>query len=86
MPGEIITVGMAELQVAGGAQMFSCSSDSRTLQVGKRNTEAVCKALSVLSVPVPAKDVGGRNSRTIEFLPETGTLKVRTANLKEMEI
>lgn len=73
-------------KIAGGAQMFSFSSSNDMLRIGKRNEEAVKKALQSFDVPIVAEDVGGNSGRTIEFIIETGMLKIRTVNLGETEI
>lgn len=67
-------------KIAGGAQMFSFSSESTVMRIGPRNVEAVKKALHEHQVPIVAEDVGGSSGRTIEFDPETGKLKIRTVN------
>lgn len=73
-------------KIAGGAQMFSFSSSNDMLRVGHRNVEAVLRLLDQYNIPIVAKDVGGNSGRTIEFLPETGNLKIRTVNMGEKEI
>ncbi|GAA5415128.1 chemoreceptor glutamine deamidase CheD [Paraliobacillus ryukyuensis] len=73
-------------KLAGGAQMFSFNSNNDTLRIGKRNEEAVKQQLQQYGIPIMAEDVGGNKGRTIEFVLETGMLKIRTVNLGETEI
>lgn len=73
-------------KIAGGAQMFSFSSDSQIIRIGPRNVEAVRKVLKEHNIPIVAEDVGGSSGRTIEFDPETGKLKIRTVNKGEKYI
>lgn len=73
-------------KIAGGAQMFSFSSDSQIMRIGPRNVEAVRKVLKEHNIPIVAEDVGGSSGRTIEFDPETGKLKIRTVNKGEKYI
>ncbi|WP_226578820.1 chemotaxis protein CheD [Halobacillus litoralis] len=65
-------------KIAGGAQMFSYSGNSSMMRIGMRNIEAVRSLLKQFSIPVIAEDVGGTSGRTIEFDPDTGTLRIKT--------
>lgn len=67
-------------KMAGGAQMFQVQSSNPMLRIGKRNVEAVEEILNNYRIPIIAQDVGGNKGRTIDFIPETGELKVRTAH------
>ncbi|QSO54985.1 chemotaxis protein CheD [Alicyclobacillus curvatus] len=71
--------GNLRAKMAGGAQMFASAGRSDVLRVGPRNVEAVENALASYSIPLLAKDVGGREGRTIEFDTETQLLSIRTA-------
>ena len=73
-------------KIAGGAQMFSFSSDSQIMRIGPRNVEAVRKVLKEHNIPIVAEDVGCSSGRTMEFDPETGNLKIRTVNKGEKYI
>lgn len=65
-------------KIAGGAQMFQFASDSESMRIGPRNSEAIKVALKDYNIPIIASDIGGNNGRTIEFNPQTDELHVRT--------
>jgi chemotaxis protein CheD len=48
-----------------------------TMEVGKRNVEAVKKILAKFKVRIRADDTGGNRARSIEFNISTGILNVR---------
>lgn len=62
-----------EAKIAGGASMFNNSS----MDVGKRNVEAVKKQLSELGIKIISEDTGGNRARSIEYDIETGRLMIR---------
>lgn len=62
-------------KIAGGASLFNFKDD--TLQIGKRNAEAVEAALKQYNIPILKKDVGGDRGRTITFYPDTEELHIR---------
>jgi len=64
-------------KIAGGAQMFSVSSNSPMLRVGERNVEAVKKRLKELNIRLIAEDTGKNYGRTVVFYPETGEYQIR---------
>ncbi len=64
--------------VAGGANMFQASEDSRIATVGEKNLQAVHRVLAELAIPVRHEDTGGAQGRTVSFEPETGNLEVKT--------
>lgn len=67
--------GNLEAKIAGGAAMFQKSGS--TMEVGKRNVEAVRKTLAKLRIKIKADDTGGNRARSIEFNISTGILNVR---------
>lgn len=73
-------------KIAGGAKMFSFKGKSDVLRIGERNVEAVKKCLKKYQIPILAEDVYGTNGRTIEFLPETSMLQIRTISAGSTEI
>ncbi|GAB3794770.1 chemotaxis protein CheD [Virgibacillus kimchii] len=73
-------------KLAGGAQMFSFSSQSDMMRIGARNTKAIKEILCEYRIPVIAQDVGGNAGRTIEFDTVTNKLKIRKINEKEFFI
>lgn len=64
-------------KIAGGAQMFSANTNSPSLQVGRRNVEAVKAKLSQLGIKLIAEDTGENYGRTVVFYPETGEYLIR---------
>ncbi len=64
-------------KIAGGAQMFSVSSNSPMLRVGERNVEAVKSKLKELNIRLIAEDTGKNYGRTVVFFPETGEYLIR---------
>ncbi|NLN64274.1 MAG: chemotaxis protein CheD [Clostridiaceae bacterium] len=65
-------------KLAGGAQMFSFSSNLDTLRIGQRNVEAVKEILQGLGIPIISEDTGGNFGRTIEFYSNDGRLMIKT--------
>ncbi|MED1202050.1 chemotaxis protein CheD [Heyndrickxia acidicola] len=66
-------------KIAGGAEMFSFSVNE-TMRIGKRNIDAVKKALKEEAIAIISEDTGGNNGRTIVFDPEKCMLEIRTVN------
>lgn len=52
-------------KIAGGASLFNFKSNSKSLQIGKRNIEMVKKQLEDLKIPILGKHVGGDSGRTM---------------------
>lgn len=73
-------------KLAGGAQMFPFSTSNQMMRIGPRNVEAVKQQLNMYRIPIVSEDCGGNNGRTIEFIPTTGVLQVRTVNKGVAEI
>ncbi len=73
-------------KIAGGAQMFSFSSQNDSMKIGERNAEAVRQILSESGIPIMADDTGGNFGRTIEFYSEGGKLLIKTAGKGVKEI
>jgi chemotaxis protein CheD len=65
-------------KIAGGAQMFSFSSNNDMLRVGERNVEAVKKKLKQLGIRILAEDTGDSYGRTVEFYPATGEFVIKS--------
>ena len=64
--------------IIGGAQLFvngNCDVSHGT--IGARNVEAALRVLAEYGVSCRAKDVGGREGRTVTFSGSDGTVKVR---------
>ncbi len=62
-------------KIAGGASLFTFKDDS--LQIGKRNAEAVQQILKQHHIRIVGKDVGGDRGRTITFYPNNEELHIR---------
>ncbi len=62
-----------EAKIAGGASMF----ESKGLNVGERNVQAVKEKLKELGVKLLAEDTGGNRARSVEYNVETGKLLIR---------
>ena len=73
-------------KIAGGAQMFSFSTNSDMLRVGERNVEAVKKKLRQLGIRVVAEDTGENYGRTIEFFPDTFDLVIKAVGKPQRTI
>jgi chemotaxis protein CheD len=65
-------------KIAGGAQMFSFSTDNEMLRVGERNVQAVKTKLKQLGIRILAEDTGANYGRTVEFYPETGDFVIKS--------
>ncbi|MDZ7835717.1 MAG: chemotaxis protein CheD [Alkalibacterium sp.] len=70
-------------KIAGGASMFTFSSESQTLQIGQRNIEAVKKVLAELDVLVLSEHVGGKMGRSMYVDLAEFEVKVRMVNREE---
>jgi chemotaxis protein CheD len=66
-------VSALEVGIAGGAQMFGGSS----IEVGRRNEEAVRAALTGVRLAVTAAETGGDKGRTVRVHPDGGVMTVR---------
>jgi len=71
-------------KIAGGARMFSFSSNAQ-LNIGERNVTATKESLKKLRIPLIAEDTGENYGRTIVLDTENGELIVKSA-LKEQKI
>lgn len=65
-------------KIAGGARMFSFSSNAQ-LNIGERNVSATKDALKKLRIPLIAEDTGENYGRTIILDTENGELTVKSA-------
>lgn len=66
-----------KIAIAGGAQLFSFEGSNDRLDVGKRNTEAVKRALAKVNLHISAEDVGGKTGRTVSLDSQTGEVFVK---------
>ncbi len=70
-------------KIAGGAKMFATSGNSDIANIGERNIAAVKKTLASLRIPILVADVGENFGRTQSFDPQTGLMKIKSANKGE---
>lgn len=70
-------------KIAGGASMFTFSSESSTLQIGQRNIESVKATLEELKVPILSEHVGGKMGRSMFVDLNDFDVKVRMVNREE---
>lgn len=59
-------------KIAGGASMFNFTDKSIISDIGKRNSDAVKKALKSEQIPIVAEDIGGGKGRTMILEASTG--------------
>ena len=72
-------------KIAGGSCMFDLGRDGRP-DIGRRNVEAARDILGELKIPLVAEDTGGRRGRSVEFLPASGEMLIRTIHGGERRI
>ncbi|MBD3174359.1 MAG: chemotaxis protein CheD [Armatimonadia bacterium] len=72
--------------IGGGAEVFSFSSSTPGLAIGKRNGEAVKAALKTAGLRIMAEDLGGNVGRTVSLDVATGVVKVRPVGGQEREL
>lgn len=70
-------------KIAGGANMFSFSSNMDMGNIGDKNVKAVRRKLTQLGIRIVAEDVGLNYGRTIVFDPETKELTVSRAGQQQ---
>ncbi len=72
-------------KIAGGAHMFTSIMDEDSMNIGKRNAEAVISILETEHIPIMAKDVGGSTGRTVRIELSTRKFIVKTKDgMKEI--
>ncbi|PRY74657.1 chemotaxis protein CheD [Alkalibacterium olivapovliticus] len=71
------------VKIAGGASMFSFSTESPILQIGQRNIEAVKTCLEELKLKIISEHVGGKMGRSMFVDLDTFDVKVRMVNRDE---
>ena len=69
--------GRLRAVLCGGAHMFGNAGTNPVMQIGARNAESTLEALSMLRIPVRAKDTGGSAGRSIEVNVASGAVSVR---------
>ncbi len=70
-------------KIAGGAKMFATTGNSDIANIGERNVAAVKQTLAALRIPIIVADTGENFGRTQTFDPQTGLMKIKSANKGE---
>ncbi|GAA0368961.1 chemotaxis protein CheD [Alkalibacterium iburiense] len=70
-------------KIAGGASMFSFSQQASSLQIGRRNIEAVTTVLNSLGIPIISEHVGGQMGRSMFVDLQTFDVRIRMVNREE---
>jgi len=71
------------VKLAGGASVLPVPKHVPLLDIGRRNLEAVNRALARLGLRITAAATGGSQGRTIFFQPGDGRMTIRTAAREE---
>ena len=66
----------AQLKAAGGAAMLAV--EAATMDIGRRNAEALHAALGQHGLHLHQQDLGGPSGRTIQLEPATGRLLIKS--------
>ena len=74
-------------KLAGGASMFQvdASADS-TLNIGRRNQEAIERILDELRIPILARDLGGTTGRRLTLDTVSGIVAIKVPGGADYEI
>ena len=73
-------------KIAGGASMFNFSDKSIISDIGKRNSEAVKKALKEESIPIAAEEIGGNKGRTMIIYASDGKVVLKVVGCGIIEL
>lgn len=73
-------------KIAGGASMFNFTDKSIISDIGKRNSEAVKKALKYESVPIISEEIGGNKGRTMILYSSDGKVVLKVVGQGIIEI
>ena len=65
-------------RLIGGASMFANLAPPGSMQMGERNVVATREVLNTHGIPVIGEAVGGDFGRSVHFVIETGTIRVRS--------
>jgi chemotaxis protein CheD len=68
----------AQFKAAGGAAMLAVVAT--TMEIGKRNGEAVQAALVAQGLRLHRSDLGGKAGRTVQMEPATGRLLIKSVS------
>lgn len=73
-------------KIAGGASMFNFTDKSIISDIGKRNSDAVKKALKEESVPIISEEIGGNKGRTMILYSGDGKVVLKVVGQGIIEI
>ena len=73
-------------KIAGGASMFNFSDKSIISDIGKRNGEAVKKALKEIDIPIIAEQIGGDKGRTMIIRASDGQVILKVVGQGVIEL
>lgn len=68
----------AQLKAAGGAAMLAVVATS--MEIGRRNGEALHAALGQHGLRLHKQDLGGKSGRTVQLEPATGRLLIKSVS------
>jgi chemotaxis protein CheD len=68
----------SQLKAAGGAAMLAVVAT--TMEIGKRNAEALQAALGQHGLRLAGQDLGGKAGRTVQLEPATGRLLIKSVS------
>ncbi|OOM77906.1 chemoreceptor glutamine deamidase CheD [Clostridium puniceum] len=73
-------------KIAGGASMFNFSDKSIISDIGKRNSDAVKKALKDESIRIMAEEIGGNKGRTMILKANDGSVILKVVGQGIIEL
>jgi Chemotaxis protein; stimulates methylation of MCP proteins len=73
-------------KIAGGASMFNFSDKSIISDIGKRNSDAVKKALNYESIRIISEEIGGNKGRTMILKANDGTVILKVVGQGIIEL
>ena len=73
-------------KIAGGASMFNFSDKSIISDIGKRNGDAVKKALKEESIRIIAEEIGGNKGRTMILKASDGSVILKVVGQGILEL
>lgn len=73
-------------KIAGGASMFNFSDKSIISDIGKRNGDAVKKALKDEAIPIVAEEIGGNKGRTMILQANDGRVILKVVGCGIIEL
>lgn len=79
MIGMGATKGRIKAKITGGANMFSSIVSANTMHIGLRNVAMVKAELKKRKIRLVAEDTEENYSRSVEFILETGMVRIKSA-------